>query len=125
MYDIELVVDINKFRDEIEVDDDTLKELYQVFIEELNQQKHLMKEQIRTMEIEELKKTLHNIKGISGNYKASKVWDLSSRVYDELRTGTKNQIDLNNSISNIESSIEDTINEINKTLIYRGNFSEL
>ncbi|MGE5627240.1 MAG: Hpt domain-containing protein [Solirubrobacterales bacterium] len=115
------VVDINKFRDEIEVDNDTLKELYKIFIEELNQQKNLMRVQIESMELEELKKTIHNIKGISGNYKALKVWDLSSKVYDELRDGEKNESDLNNSIKKIENSIEDTIDEINRILWRNSN----
>lgn len=115
------VVDINKFRDEIEVDNDTLKELYKIFIEELNQQKNLMRVQIESMELEELKKTIHNIKGISGNYKALKVWDLSSKVYDELRDGGKNESDLNNSIKKIENSIEDTIDEINRILWRNSN----
>ena len=107
------LVDFNKFRTEIGVDDETLKELYEFFLEELIQQKENMKVQI---EIEEVKKILHNIKGISGNYKVIKVYELSSKVYDELRIKGKDYSELNYMINKIEKLIDEAINEIKEFL---------
>lgn len=107
------LVDFNKFRAEIGVDDETLKELYAFFLEELIQQKENMKVQI---EIEEVKKILHNIKGISGNYKVIKVYELSSKVYDELRIKGKYYSELNYMINKIEKLIDEAINEIKEFL---------
>lgn len=110
------LVDFNKFRTEIGVDDETLKELYEFFLQELIQQKENMKVQIEKEEIKEVKKILHNIKGISGNYKAIKVYELSSKVYDELRVKGKDYSELNYMINKIEKLIDEAINEIKEFL---------
>jgi len=110
------VVDFNKFRNELEIDDETLKELYTVFLDELIMQKYYMKTQIEKRELDELKKTMHNIKGISGNYRVNKVWELSSRIYDDLKIEGRSNNELNYLINKIEKLIDEAIDKINEFL---------
>lgn len=110
------LVDFYKLKEEMEVDDETLKELYEIFRDELIQQRGYMKVQIEEENIEELKKTMHNLKSLSGNCRANELFELSSAVYDDLRIKGKEYDELNQMINKIEKLIDETINEVNRFL---------
>jgi HPt (histidine-containing phosphotransfer) domain-containing protein len=109
-------VDFSKFKEELELDDDNLKELYSVFLEELIRENQKMKQHFKNKDIVRLKRTIHNIKGISGNYKALRVCNLSSEVYEQLKIEDKEYINLGYSINKMEKLIEDVIKEIRQVL---------
>ena len=99
-------VDFDKFKRETNLDDATLKELYQGFLEELLEEKEKLLMQLMNKEYDRLAKTAHNIKGISSSYMAANVYAQSI----ELDTLLKNR-----KTEEIESSVNKLVNDIIET----------
>jgi len=103
-------VDIDVFQDEMEIDKDTLKELYYVFIDEILDENRKIQELIKNGSIKDLKATVHNIKGVSGNYKAKKVYDKASKLNELLSNGENGDVEL--LINEIGDAIGEAVEEI-------------
>lgn len=107
-----IIVDIQEFQEEMEVDIEMAQELYEVFIEELLTEKETLLPYFRRGEIIDLENTMHNIKGISGSYRAWAVFKMAEEIYEQLK---------NRDIENMEDMlirfrdlINETIKEIKK-----------
>lgn len=69
------IVDIAGFQEAVILDYNTLKELYALFVEEIKKEQERLYKLLNSWNLEELKKSIHNIKGISGSYKARLVFE--------------------------------------------------
>lgn len=77
----EVLVSYDGFIQETGIDEETSKELYEVFVEELLQEKEKLIAQHLVKDYEKLGRTVHNVKGVSGSYKAHFVYE-SAKVID-------------------------------------------
>lgn len=73
-------VDFDEFICEMGIDKDTAKELYQVFRDELLDQKSSFLEAYEVKDFQKLQKIIHNIKGISGSYKAGHIYSTAQNI---------------------------------------------
>ncbi|WP_176968244.1 Hpt domain-containing protein [Tindallia californiensis] len=64
------MIDIERFMNEAEIDQETARELYGLFLDDLVQQKDSLEKQIRMKDVSEICRTVHSIKGIAGTYYA-------------------------------------------------------
>jgi HPt (histidine-containing phosphotransfer) domain-containing protein len=78
-------VDFARFQSETGLDDPSLKELYEGFLQELLEEKDKLLRQLSGKDYTNLHKTVHNIKGISGSYMAMNVFDRSSELNARLK----------------------------------------
>lgn len=69
-----------------------LKELYEGFLEELLEEKDKLLRQLSHREYADIRKTVHNIKGISGSYMAFNVFDRSREFNARLKAGNTEEI---------------------------------
>lgn len=80
-------VDFAKFEKETGLDDSTVKDLYEGFLQELLEEKDKLLRQLSCKDYQSLYKTTHNIKGISGSYMAGDVFKRSSELSAGLNAG--------------------------------------
>ncbi len=78
-------VDFEKFQRDTGLDDPSLKELYEGFLQELLEEKDKLLRQLSGKDYSNLYKTVHNIKGISGSYMAMTVFNRSSELSARLK----------------------------------------
>ena len=94
-------VDFEKFKNETGLDDPTLKELYEGFLQELLDEKDKLLRQLSRKDYENIYKTVHNIKGISGSYMAGNVFNRSHELGARLKAGnTEDTVTLVNMLVN-------------------------
>jgi HPt (histidine-containing phosphotransfer) domain-containing protein len=99
-------VDFEKFKVETDLDDATLKELYQGFLEELLEEKEKILTQFQNKKFDSLAKTVHNIKGLTSSYMAVKAFAQSKELDLLLKNGTT---------ENLEVSLHKLVDEIIET----------
>lgn len=85
-------VDFEKFQSETGLDDPSLKELYEGFLQELLEEKDKLLRQLSGKDYTNLYKTVHNIKGISGSYMAISVFDRSSELNARLKAEKTDEV---------------------------------
>jgi len=100
------MVDFEKFKIETDLDDATLKELYQGFLEELLEEKEKLLTQFLNKEFDSLAKTVHNIKGITSSYMAVDAFTQSKELDLLLK---------NKKAGNIEVSLNKLVDDIIET----------
>ena len=98
------VVDYGAFMTETGIDEDTLIEIYEVFRDELLGEKEKLPACLSRNDYVKLGKIVHNIKGISGSYKAGKVFVQASLIDLDLKEGKYEGIHQN--LSKLTDEIE-------------------
>jgi FOG: HPt domain len=88
-------IDYDEFMQETGIDNDEIRELYGVFMEELLQEKEKLKTQLGVKDYLKLEKTVHNIKGISGSYKARLIFEPAKLIDLDLKGGAYGNIEQN------------------------------
>ncbi len=86
-------VDITSFEQELYLDSDKLKELYLVFTEEIIKEKELIRKYSFLNMTAELSKSVHNLKGVSSNYRAHKLYEVTKKLDFKLKNQDFNHID--------------------------------
>lgn len=103
-------VKIDSFKEELELDQDTLLDLYNSFIDELYEEKIKLESELKENSYKVLKVIIHNLKGISGNYKAVTLWDKSSEIHNKI---LENKFeDMDEMLIDLIKTIDDTISII-------------
>lgn len=101
MADNTFSVDFDEFRKETGLEEDTVKDLYQGFLEELLEEKEKLLVQVQDREYVRLGRTVHNIKGISSSYQAQTVFRHAQELDSLLKLGkTENADVLANKLAN-------------------------
>jgi len=113
------IVDIDVFNKDIGLDYETLKELYLVFVEEINQEKEAVNNQLTLREFEKLRKSIHNVKGIASNYRAQYVFENAKKI--DLKLNNEDYENLSSYISDFSKAIEEAEEEITKYFVQGEN----
>ncbi len=87
------LVDYDAFMRETGIGEDDLKELYGVFLEELLREKDRLLMHLADKDYDSLRKTVHNVKGISGSYKANVVFEKAGQIGLDIKNGRFETID--------------------------------
>lgn len=108
-------VDMPTFQTETELDDETVVELYGVFLEELRDERARLKAALDVSDWTAGRKLVHNIKGISASYRAGRVL-LGATMTDLLFKGGNNEAagekipsvleDMDSTIQSLEGLLE-------------------
>ena len=106
------VVDIQAFKKDVGLDEETLKEMYLIFSDELNQEKGALHRNLSLGLYSELAKTIHNIKGISSGYRAHRVYDHAKQ--SEAKLSCQDYENIDKYIGNLTEVIEEAVSEITK-----------
>ncbi len=75
------MVDIKGFMKEMDIDSEMARELYDIFAEELAEERDQLLRDWEEGDAENFYRTLHNIKGISSSYRAYDVWKTAEGLY--------------------------------------------
>lgn len=100
------IVDYDAFMVETGLDKDTIEELYQVFHDEILEEREKLLSCYSGKDFEKLGKTVHNIKGISGSFKAGPVFEQSSLMNLDIKAGK---------YEGVESSLTSLVELIDRT----------
>ena len=79
--------DIENFLEELGLPLQEAAELYYELADELAMETLKLQTFIAEHDLENQKRIIHNIKGFTGNYRISDVYELSSKLYDLLKLG--------------------------------------
>lgn len=105
---------VRDFAEDMGLEPEDVQELYIIFIEELMSELESFKAYLKKNDIEGALRTIHNIKGISANYKVQTVFTLSKQLHEILRSGDLSKLDYN--LDMLEKSCQQLQQEI-KTYI--------
>lgn len=104
--------DIQGFADSLGLPIEEIAELYNELINELNQEIVKLKEAAAEQDINTVKKILHNIKGVTGNYKIFDIYNETITISNTLKLDGSHNID--KIINKFSAVSEDAIYEIRK-----------
>lgn len=90
--------DINNFANDLGLSFSEISELYIELINEINSSLLELKILMTEKNLGEIQKIIHNIKGISGNYRVTDVYEKASEINDSLKS---------NCIMNLEADLND------------------
>ena len=96
------------------LDRGTLNELYQVFYEELVTEKIKLLRLYSENDMGRFQKVIHNIKGISGSYKASILYEQACLIDSNIKSGAFDNI--GNDLSGLISKIDCALSDIRKNI---------
>lgn len=108
----EVIIDFDKFMENIGLDYEGIRDLYSIFINEITKEKENMESYISLGKIDELSKVIHNIKGVSGNYRALNIFEVSKKIDEKLKQ--KDNENLHYYIIALSEIIEESISIINR-----------
>lgn len=105
------IVDFEAFKVEIGLEEDQLQELYIGYMEELLEEREKLNTQFVNGELIKLGKTVHNIKGISGSYRAEQVFEVAKELDARIKESKMDEMSiwierLTNCISAVENEIK-------------------
>ena len=86
---IKTIVDYKGFQKDLQINTELLKEMYLTFMYELNCNKDSMNRCYQRNDYVWMMKYVHNIKGLSGTYRARKVSRIAEALYHNLRKNEK------------------------------------
>lgn len=104
------IVDIIGFKEDLGLDYDTLKDLYMVFVEELIQEREKVNSHLILHEVEIIRKSVHNIKGIASSYRAILVFE-SARDLD-VKLKLQDFEELNSFVEDLNKRIDEAVKEL-------------
>lgn len=105
-----IIVNYSEFISETGIDEETSKELYEVFMEELLQEKEKLINRYSSQEYEKLGRTVHNIKGISASYKAHPVYEMARLIDMSIKVGEFDRI--KNNFGELLNAIDNVVRDI-------------
>lgn len=96
--DYQCKYDIVGFAHDLGLSLEEVSELYAELIMEINSALLELKVLINTRDLVKIQKIIHNIKGVSGNYRLTDIYEESTKINDALKTTnfTELEKDLNN-----------------------------
>lgn len=94
------------------LDKDVIKELYQVFLDELLAEKEKLINYLSEKDFIKLGKTVHNIKGISGSFKTGQVFEQASLIDRDTKNGKFEGI--GNSLADLTNLIDRAVMDIKR-----------
>ena len=103
-------VDFEKFKLETSLEEETVKELYQGFLEEILEEKDKLLLQYAAGEYDRLSRTVHNIKGISSSYMTAAVYKRSMEL--DARLKDKNTEEIGTVVNMLVNDIIEAAGEI-------------
>ena len=110
------MVDLKGFIEEMDIDMEMASEMYEIFSEELAEERDQLFSDWQAADMDNFFRTLHNIKGISATYRANDVHHLIQSIYDaeESQSGKARQFSLmkEEDLQKISKVVEDTLQEI-------------
>ncbi|TYQ16679.1 UNVERIFIED_CONTAM: HPt (histidine-containing phosphotransfer) domain-containing protein [Acetivibrio alkalicellulosi] len=74
------VIDFDSFVKDVDVDNETMRDLYETFLEEILQERENLKSCLLQNDYTCAGKIIHNIKGISGSYKANELYEIAKNL---------------------------------------------
>ena len=104
------LIDFDAFMAETGIDEDTIKELYQVFLEEILQEKARLTVRFAEKDYEKLGRTIHNVKGIAASYKAHCVLEPATAINIDLKEGRHDGLD--RKLADLTAAIESAASNI-------------
>lgn len=107
-------VEIENFQRDTGLPNELMKELYFLFTQELNEEKMKLN-QWQTLKHHDLVCILHNIKGISSNYKAQRVSELAESLHKKIKN--HDGFDCQYYVVALSEVIDETIKVITKYFI--------
>ncbi|WP_297417576.1 Hpt domain-containing protein [Clostridium sp.] len=112
--------DITGFTIELGLSLEEVYVLYAELISEINSAISEIKFLIDKKDITKIKKIIHNLKGVSGNYRITDVYVETSRINDMLKFENYNnlELDLNNLFNICDMAIKQIKNYFNQKSIY-------
>ncbi|WP_035284536.1 MULTISPECIES: Hpt domain-containing protein [unclassified Clostridium] len=112
--------DITGFTIELGLNLEEVYVLYAELISEINSAISEIKFLIDKKDITKIKKIIHNLKGVSGNYRITDVYMETSRINDMLKSENYNnlELDLNNLFNICDMAIKQIKNYFNQKSIY-------
>jgi len=105
-------VNIGAFKKDVGLDYDTLKELYMVFVDEIKSEKEVVNRHLALGEIGDLRKAIHNIKGIASSYRAPYIFEHARNLDVKLKLQDFN--DIKSYVLDLNERIDDAVREINQ-----------
>lgn len=106
--------DIDAFKAETGLEDSIVKELYSVFLEELQAQMQELLSELGRKDYDRIQKTIHNIKGISGSYMLPEVSEISKDLDAKLKQ--KNLENIGSGIKILTEAVTEARSEITRYL---------
>ena len=100
-------VDFVGFQNDLELHDMMLKDLYINFVEELKKQKNLLIYQFQNSNIKEVSIIIHDIKGITANYRANQAYEISKQLNEKIKEN--NEVLINYYTQALIEVIDETI----------------
>jgi len=104
------IVDIAGFKEDVGLDFETLKELYMIFADEIKKEKEAVNIHLRDEEVGELRKAVHNIKGIASSYRTLNVFESARNLDVKLKNQELENI--NTYVSELNEGIDEAVREI-------------
>lgn len=108
----EVIIDFDGFMENVGLEYEGIGDLYSIFIDEITKEKENMKKYMSLGKFDELSRVIHNIKGVSGNYRALNIFEVS-RIIDE-KLKQKDNKNLHYYIIALSELIEESISVINR-----------
>lgn len=102
-----IIVDIKTFQKDTALPQDMLKELYLCFVDEMRNYKQQIDNNLMTPNKEQLKRVIHNIKGVAANYHSLGVFEITEKVYLKLKNNTVDG--LTQDLLDLEEAIDQAI----------------
>ncbi|KGK85755.1 hypothetical protein DP73_18210 [Desulfosporosinus sp. HMP52] len=104
------IVDIIGFKEDLGLDCDTLKDLYTVFVEELIQERERVNSHVILDEVELIRKSVHNIKGIASSYRTELVFESAKDLDFKLKH--RDFEELSSFVADLNKRIDEAVKEI-------------
>lgn len=106
------IVDVDTFKRETGVGDSVLKELYESFINEMTKTKTELQEYIIREDWKQIKKVIHDIKGVSSNFKIKKMTDCTKEIEGSFKDLDKTNETLIDKLTELIRLIDSTLKEL-------------
>ncbi|NLI91619.1 MAG: hypothetical protein GX434_05255 [Peptococcaceae bacterium] len=104
------IVNLHEVQDQLGLDDDTIKELYLVFVEDIKVERQNIEENLLSGNLERLEKSTHTVKGIAGNYHALKVYEHA--VQCDMRFKQRDYENMDGNMSVLLGLIDEVIEQL-------------
>lgn len=112
--------DIDGFTRDLGLNLIEVSDLYAELINEINLAISEMKILIDKKDLQQTKKIIHNVKGVSGNYRITDVYNQTTKINDLLKSENYNdfEVDLNNLLNTCDAATKEIQNYFNHHSIF-------
>lgn len=112
--------DIAGFAHDLGLNMKEVSEFYAELINEINSALLELKHLMASKDLAKIKKIIHNIKGVSGNYRISDIYEETTKINDALRVDNYNSLekDLNNLFKISDAALQEIRNFFKQKSIF-------